>query len=89
MDGPSGSHGQWITSIVVGGTELGNSMHGYNDSKQIVDSSTTLGVYTNSALSVVTFSATIRRLGGGNANMMFYQSSGIKTCWFHIEEVQR
>ena len=88
MDGPSGSHGQWITSIVAGGTELGNSMHGYNDTKSLVDSSPTLGVYTNSATSAVTFSATIRRLGGGNANMLFYQSSGIKTAWFDVQEVQ-
>ena len=88
MSGASGSSGQWISSIVVGSTEIGNSMHGYNNPQQIVESSPTYASYTNSSLSPITFSATLRRIGGGTANMLFFQSSKVKTCWFHIEEVQ-
>ena len=79
MDGVSGSYGTWVCSIVVGSTEIGNSMHGYNNTEAIFDSSPTYASYTNSSTNSITFIATLRRPGGGNANMLFYQSSGIKT----------
>ena len=89
MAGNAGTHGQWITTIMTGGgTHLGHSMHGYNDTLQIVDSSPTYASYTNSSTNSVAFAATIKQLGG-TASMAFFQSSGVKTCWFHIEEVQR
>ena len=89
MAGAAGTHGQWITTIMTGGgTHLGHSMHGYNDTLQIVDSSPTYASYTNSSTNSIAFAATIKQLGG-SAGMAFFQSSGVKTCWFHIEEVQR
>ena len=89
MSGPNGSHGQWITAIMTGGTDLGHSMHGYNNAQELVDSSPTYASYTNSSTNSVAFSATIKQLSGNGASMLFFQSSGAKTAWFHVEEVQR
>ena len=89
MAGASGSTGQWITTIMTGGTHLGHSMHGYNNTQQIVDSSPTYASYTNSSTNSVAFSATIKQTQNGGASMLFFQSSGNKTAWLHIEEVAR
>ena len=89
MSGPNGSHGQWITAIMTGGTDLGHSMHGYNNAQELVDSSSTYASYTNTSTNSVAFSATIKQLSGNGASMLFFQSSGVKTDWFHVEEVQR
>ena len=89
MAGTTSSWGQWLSSIVVNGVEIGNTMHGHNSLSQHVDSAPIFASYTNSSLSPITFTVTLRSItGGGTAHIMFYQQSGAKSCWFHFEEVQ-
>ena len=89
MAGTTSSWGQWLSSIVVNGVEIGNTMHGHNSLSQHVDSAPIFASYTNSSLSPITFTVTLRSItGGGTAHIIFYQQSGAKSCWFHFEEVQ-
>ena len=90
MSGQTNSWGQWLSSIVVNGTEIGNTMHGHNSLAQHVDSAPTYASYENSSLSPVTFTVNLLSItGGGTASIMFYQASNAKSCWFHFEEVAR